>query len=202
MISSKSWPTPTLVDPPAVASIETGHDTLAELTVGAVMSGPAVTSVPLDTFPSVLTGPGADPALTPRALEARGTLTEPRGGAVASVHALRLTDRLGAKTTCPARPADTAAGSITVSLVMTETVTPGVLAHLDTLLPAAVKHSETLKLSPPTQHLPPQSQLQRGPGEFTFPGEYFQADAERRSSCEIARARKADGEGWKKENQD
>ena len=70
MISSKSLLTPTLVDPPAVAAIEAGHDTLGELTVGAVVSRPAVTSVPLDTFPSVLTGPGADPALTPGTLEA------------------------------------------------------------------------------------------------------------------------------------
>jgi len=144
MIPSKSWQTPTLVDPPAVAAIEAGDDTLAELAVGAVVAGPAVTGVALDTFPSVLTGPGANPALTPRALEARGTLTEPGGRAVASVHALRLTDRLGAKTTFPARPADTSACLVTMSLVLTEPVTPGVLAHLDTLLP--------------------QSQLQGGPG--------------------------------------
>ena len=107
MIPSKSWETPTLVAPPAVAAIEAGDDTLAELAVGAVVAGPAVTGVALDTFPSVLTGPGAHPALTPRALEARGTLTETGGRAVASVHALRLTDRLGAKTTFPARSADT-----------------------------------------------------------------------------------------------
>ena len=109
VVPSKSWLTPALVDSPAVAPIETGHHTLAELTVGPVVARPAVAGVPLDTFPPVLAGDGADPALTPRPLEAGGTLTEPRGGAVAAVHALRLTERLRAMTTLPAGPADTAA---------------------------------------------------------------------------------------------
>ena len=101
--------TATPVDSPAVAAIKTGHHTLAELTVAPIVTWPAVAGVTLDTFPSVLTGSGAHPALTARPLEARGTLTEAGGGAVSSVHTLRLTHRLGAKTTFPARPADTAA---------------------------------------------------------------------------------------------
>ena len=79
VIPSKSWLTPTLVDSPAVTPIEAGHHTLAELTVGPVVARPAVAGVPLDTFPPVLAGTGADAALTPRSLEPGGTLTEPRG---------------------------------------------------------------------------------------------------------------------------
>ena len=79
VIPGKSWLTPTLVDSPAVAPIEAGHHTLAELTVGPVVARPAVAGVPLDTFPPVLAGAGADPALASRPLEAGGTLTEPRG---------------------------------------------------------------------------------------------------------------------------
>ena len=136
VIPSEAWPTPTLVDSPAVAAVKTGHHTLAELAVGPVVARPAVAGVPLDTFPSVLAGTGADPALAPRPLEARGTLAEAGGGAVASVHALGLTDRPGAKTTFPARSADTPTGPVALSLVLTEPLTPGVLALPDTLLPA------------------------------------------------------------------
>ena len=195
VVPSKSLLTPALVDPPAVAPVKTGDDTLAELTVGAVVAWSAVAGVSLHTPPPVLAGAGADPALAARPLEPGGTLTQPGGRAVAAVHALGLTDRPGAMTTFPAGPADTAPGPVTVSLVLTEPLTPGVLPSPHTLLPAPTLSDQP---PPPTPHLSPQSQLQRSPGQFPFPGQDFQADTERRRSCEISSAGQPDREGWKR----
>ena len=144
VVSCEARLAPTLVDSPAVAAVEAGDDALAELAVCPVVAGSAVTGVPLDTLPSVLTGSRADPALAPGSLEPRRTLAQPGGRAVASVQTLRVAHRLRAMTTSPALCADTPPGPITVAVIVTDPVTAGVLAHLHTLLP--------------------QPQLERGPG--------------------------------------
>ena len=149
VVSCESLQTPTLVDSPAVAAVEARHHALAELAPVPVVAGPAVAGVPLDALPAVLAGLGADAALTPRTLEARGTLAHTRGRAVAPVHTLRLTDRAGAMTTFPARPAHTAARPVTVAVIVTDAVTARVLAPPHTLLP--------------------QPQLQRRPGQLSLP---------------------------------
>ena len=127
---------PTLVHPPTLTPIQTGHYALAELTSRPIEPCLTLARVLLYAFPPVLARGLTDATLTTASLEACRAVTNPWSRAGSPVHTLGRAHRDRAGGSFPSWSAGTPTTSITLPTVVTLPLTVRVRAQRQALLPS------------------------------------------------------------------
>jgi len=153
MVPSMATLAPTFVHSPALATIQAWNYAFTELTPCSIIPRLAPAGVPLDTVAPIEAGEGADPPLTPPALETSWAVTHSWSRAAAPIHTLRGTHCHLAQVPFPSWSADTVTTGVTVAPGRALPGAQRIWAEGQTLLPEPQLEWSACQLSSPGHDL-------------------------------------------------